>query len=79
MRAPSSSTTPPRPRAPPRHRLRGLRLPTGPQNRGDTDRYNHLIRLCETQEGYRNLINLVSTAFLDGFYYKPRVEAAELS
>ncbi len=30
--------------------------------------------LCENQEGYRNLINLVSTAFLEGFYYKPRID-----
>jgi DNA polymerase III alpha subunit len=28
----------------------------------------------ETQEGYRNLINLVSTGFLEGFYYKPRID-----
>src|ERR1039457_4722044 len=46
----------------------------GHKTRSDTDRYNHLILLCETQEGYRNLINLVSTAFLEGFYYKPRVD-----
>ena len=38
--------------------------------RADTDRYNHLVLLCENQEGYRNLIKLVSTAFLEGFYYK---------
>ena len=36
--------------------------------------YNHLVLLCENQEGYRNLIKLVSTAYLDGFYYKPRVD-----
>jgi len=46
----------------------------GHKTRSDTDRYNHLILLCETQEGYRNLINLVSTAFLEGFYYKPRID-----
>src|SRR5215469_9491561 len=46
----------------------------GHKSRSDTDRYNHLILLCENQEGYRNLIKLVSTAFLDGFYYKPRVD-----
>ena len=39
----------------------------GHKTRNDTDRYNHLILLCETQEGYRNLINLVSTGFLEGF------------
>ncbi len=37
-------------------------------------RANHLVLLAETQEGYRNLIKLVSTGFLDGFYYKPRVD-----
>ena len=46
----------------------------GHKTRNDTDRYNHLVLLCETQEGYRNLINLVSTGFLEGFYYKPRID-----
>jgi DNA polymerase III subunit alpha len=51
----------------------------GHKTRSDTDRYNHLILLCESQEGYRNLINLVSTAYLDGFYYKPRIDLDLLS
>ncbi len=38
---------------------------------GDT--YNHLIVLAETDEGYRNLVKIVSEASLHGFYYKPRV------
>jgi DNA polymerase-3 subunit alpha len=42
--------------------------------KSDTNRYNHLVLLCENQEGYRNLINLVSTGYLDGFYYKPRID-----
>ena len=46
----------------------------GHKERSDTDRYNHLVLLSETQEGYKNLINLVSTGYLDGFYYKPRVD-----
>jgi DNA polymerase-3 subunit alpha len=46
----------------------------GHKTRSDTDRYNHLVLLCENQEGYRNLIKLVSTAFLEGFYYKPRID-----
>jgi DNA polymerase-3 subunit alpha len=46
----------------------------GHKTRADNDRYNHLVLLCENQEGYRNLINLVSTGFLDGFYYKPRID-----
>jgi DNA polymerase III subunit alpha len=46
----------------------------GHKTRSDTDRYNHLVLLCENVEGYRNLINLVSTGYLDGFYYKPRID-----
>jgi len=42
--------------------------------RSERDRYNHLVLLCETQQGYRNLIRLVSTGFLEGFYYKPRID-----
>ncbi len=44
------------------------------KSRTETDRYNHLVLLCENQEGYRNLVKLVSTASLEGFYYKPRVD-----
>ncbi|HEV3330974.1 MAG TPA: DNA polymerase III subunit alpha [Bryobacteraceae bacterium] len=51
----------------------------GHKTRSDTDRYNHLVLLCENQEGYRNLINLVSTGYLDGFYYKPRIDLDLLS
>jgi DNA polymerase III subunit alpha len=36
--------------------------------------YNHFLLLAENQEGYRNLIDLVSTGYLDGFYYKPRID-----
>jgi DNA polymerase III subunit alpha len=46
----------------------------GHKTRSESDRYNHLLLLCETQEGYKNLIKLVSTGYLDGFYYKPRVD-----
>ena len=35
---------------------------------------NHLILLCETQEGYRNLTKLVSEGWTRGFYYRPRVD-----
>ncbi len=42
--------------------------------KSDSNRYNHLVLLCENQDGYRNLIQLVSTGFLDGFYYKPRID-----
>ena len=44
------------------------------KDKSEANRYNHLILLCENQDGYRNLINLVSTGFLDGFYYKPRID-----
>src|SRR5205814_8138446 len=46
----------------------------GHKTRSEADRYNHLLLLSETQEGYKNLINLVSTGYLDGFYYKPRID-----
>jgi DNA polymerase III subunit alpha len=50
--------------APDDHKARG----TG------AERSNHLVLLCESDEGYRNLMQLVSTGYLDGFYYKPRVD-----
>src|SRR5699024_7831423 len=34
----------------------------------------HLVLLAENMEGYHNLCKLVSYAYLDGFYYKPRVD-----
>ncbi len=34
----------------------------------------HLVLLAETQEGYQNLINIVSLGYTEGFYYKPRVD-----
>lgn len=36
--------------------------------------YSHLILLCENNEGYQNLIKLVSLGFTEGFYNKPRVD-----
>jgi len=35
---------------------------------------NHLVLLCENAEGYQNLIKLVSAGYLEGFYYKPRID-----
>ncbi|HET7620239.1 MAG TPA: DNA polymerase III subunit alpha [Vicinamibacterales bacterium] len=35
---------------------------------------NHLVLLAETNEGYHNLIKLVSAGYTDGFYYKPRID-----
>jgi DNA polymerase-3 subunit alpha len=40
---------------------------------------NHLVLLCESLEGYRNLIKLVSAGYLEGFYYKPRIDYELLS
>ena len=40
--------------------------------------YSHLILLCENETGYRNLMELVSQAFVRGFYYKPRIDYALL-
>jgi DNA polymerase-3 subunit alpha len=40
---------------------------------------NHLVLLCENAEGYRNLVKLVSAGFLEGFYYKPRIDYDLLS
>ena len=34
----------------------------------------HLILLCKNQEGYRNLIHMVSLSFSEGFYNRPRVD-----
>ncbi|HXU48000.1 MAG TPA: DNA polymerase III subunit alpha, partial [Candidatus Binatia bacterium] len=54
--------------------------PDSHKNRGaDAERSNHLVLLCENDEGYRNLIKLVSTGFLEGFYYKPRIDHDLLS
>lgn len=36
--------------------------------------YYHLVLLAENNEGYQNLIKIVSYGFIDGFYYKPRVD-----
>ena len=38
------------------------------------DRYYHLVLLAENQKGYENLTKIVSKGFVDGYYYKPRVD-----
>ncbi len=43
------------------------------ENKLDTNPY-HLILLAENNEGYRNLSKIVSKGFIDGFYYKPRID-----
>src|SRR5688500_5957775 len=42
---------------------------TGPQSET-----NHLVLLAETNEGYKNLIRLVSAGYTEGFYYRPRID-----
>ena len=80
----------PRRRASSRHRHRGLHGRTragtsGRARRGRIDDtggdaeggeklYYHLTLLAENDAGYRNLIQLSSRAFLEGYYYKPRVD-----
>ena len=52
----------------------------GDHRRHDSDmRYHHLVLLCKNEVGYRNLVDLVSTAYLDGFYYKPRISKSLLA
>ena len=66
---------------------RGSRLDRGDKSNGSgSDEMepgargsNHLVLLCESLEGYRNLIKLVSSGFLEGFYYKPRIDYDLLS
>ena len=38
------------------------------------ERYHHLVLLAENNTGYQNLIKIVSIGFLEGFYYKPRID-----
>ncbi len=38
------------------------------------ERYYHLVLLAENNTGYQNLMKIVSRGFLDGFYYKPRID-----
>ena len=38
------------------------------------DRYYHLVLLAENNTGYSNLMKIVSKGFVDGYYYKPRVD-----
>jgi len=44
------------------------------KNAVDGESYYHLILLAENNQGYRNLVELVSRANLEGFYYKPRID-----
>jgi DNA polymerase-3 subunit alpha len=61
---------------------RGSRLDRGNSDTGPRDANvepgargsNHLVLLCENDEGYHNLVRLVTAGFLEGFYYKPRID-----
>ena len=44
------------------------------ENVNGEDRYYHLVLLAENDTGYHNLMKIVSKGFVDGFYYKPRVD-----
>ncbi len=41
---------------------------------GAANRAHHLILLCENEEGYKNLIRMVSKGFTEGFYHRPRID-----
>ena len=53
---------------------RGRLDDTGGDTGGGEKLYYHLTLLAESNEGYRNLIKLSSAAYLEGYYYKPRVD-----
>ena len=41
---------------------------------GGEERYHHLVLLAENNQGYANLMKIVSRGFTEGYYYKPRVD-----
>lgn len=61
------------------HPVIGCEVYIAPRSRHDKvhdvdNKTSHLILLAENQTGYKNLIYLVSYGFIDGFYYKPRID-----
>ena len=46
---------------------------------GGDDRYYHLVLLAENNQGYANLMKIVSKGFVEGYYYRPRVDKALLT
>ena len=52
----------------------GSRFDKKANSRTGKDGYNHLLLLAENEAGYRNLTRLTTTAHLEGFYYKPRID-----
>ncbi|MDQ3710558.1 MAG: PHP domain-containing protein, partial [Actinomycetota bacterium] len=53
---------------------KGARGPKAGTAGGRKEPYYHLGLLAETQQGYRNLMQLVSRAYLEGYWYKPRAD-----
>ena len=53
---------------------RGRMDDSGGETEGGKKLYYHLTLLAENQTGYRNLIKLSSLAFLEGYYYQPRLD-----
>ena len=53
---------------------RGRMDDTGGDTEGGQKLYYHLTLLAETVDGYRNLMQLSTAAYLEGYYYKPRVD-----
>ncbi|MCR5684424.1 MAG: DNA polymerase III subunit alpha [Lachnospiraceae bacterium] len=47
---------------------------TDKENGVSDERYRHMVLLAKSMKGYQNLIKIVSKGFLEGFYYKPRVD-----
>ena len=52
----------------------GSRFDKEPGAADNDDRYYHLVLLAENDTGYHNLMKIVSRGFVEGFYYKPRVD-----
>ena len=57
----------------------GCEVYVAPRSRFDKEpnidnKYNHLILLAKDKEGYQNLSKLVSIGFVEGYYYKPRID-----
>lgn len=57
----------------------GCEVYVAPRGRNDKQKaldseYNHLVLLCKNEEGYKNLIKMVSLGFTEGFYTRPRID-----
>ena len=50
------------------------RFDNTPPPKGEGQRYNHLVLLAMNNTGWHNLIKLTSLGYLEGFYYKPRID-----